>query len=706
LARDPIYDVLFTPLPVGPKVLKNRFYQVPHCTSFGTEYAASQAVFRSVKAEGGWAAVTLEYCSISPYSDAHPRVSARLWDDDDVSSLTVVCDEVHKHGALAGIELWYGSLARNLESRLPGRGAGSLAHPLYCDHSASRMTRAEIKEVQLLYGKAARRALEAGFDLITIYGSHGLAITQDFLMTQTNNRTDEYGGSFENRARFWRECIETVRSVVDGACGVVVRLCLDTLNSSDGGMTLEEDAIPFIELVDDMVDLWDVDVGASATENASIGSSRFFPENWQREWVQKVRRHTRKPVVGVGRFSDPKVMVDAIESGQIDLIGAARPSIADPFLPRKIEEGRFDDIRACIGTNICIARFSMGARLVCSQNPTAGEEFRRGWHPERVDPTPRSERQILVIGAGPAGMECALTLGRRGYRRVRLVDSSPEMGGNLRWMTRLDGLKDWDRVTDYRRKQITKLANVEFTPGLEMGANDVRSSGADVVVLATGARWATDGQNAYTRKPIPGADASEPHVLTPEQILADGKDVQGNSILVYDCEGYVLGAGLAERLVTMGKTVTLVTPHSQIASYTAFTQEIGYFNRLLRSLGVTLVREHLLTSVGEGVVGARGLFDEDEVEWRVDGTVLVTQRQADDGLYLELADDPESLERFGIASLHRIGDCVSPRLLADVVFEGHRVAREIDGSRMDTPEGYLREQKVLPRATSLTSPAA
>ena len=168
-------------------------------------------------------------------------------------------------------------------------------------------------------------------------------------------------------------------------------------------------------------------------------------------------RSTAKPIVGVGRLTNPDRMAEIIRSGAWDLIGAARPSIADPFLPKKIEEGRYDEIRECIGCNICAAGAEYGNQIRCTQNATAGEEYRRGWHPEQFERAANADRDVLVVGAGPAGMECAIVLGKRGMRRVHLVEAEPEIGGIMRWVPRLPGLGEWGRVLNWRAVQLQKL---------------------------------------------------------------------------------------------------------------------------------------------------------------------------------------------------------------------------------------------------------
>ena len=179
-------------------------------------------------------------------------------------------------------------------------------------------------------------------------------------------------------------------------------------------------------------------------------SARFSEEGFQERYVAEVKKLTGKPVVGVGRFTSPDMMVSQIRRGVLDFIGAARPSIADPWLPRKIAEGREDEIRECIGCNICRAHNNMGVPIRCTQNPTMGEEYRRGWHPERVPAAKgHAEDSVLVVGGGPAGLECAMTLGKRGYR-VMLAEARRELGGRVALESRLPGLSSWGRVRDYR----------------------------------------------------------------------------------------------------------------------------------------------------------------------------------------------------------------------------------------------------------------
>ena len=525
--RDPRHDVLFEPVRIGPKTLRNRFYQVPHCTGFGVEKPWTQARHRSLKAEGGWASVCTEYCAINAESDEYPFVSARLWDDGDVRALRLMTEGAHEHGALAAVELWHGGIhVEARESRTVPLAPSQIASEFEPLVVPKAMELSDIRRTQEDWVAAALRAREAGFDIVYVYGSHTYLPTQ-FLSPRYNHRTDAYGGSFENRARFWLETLEQVRAAVGDDCAIAIRIAADTL---DGAGIEPEEGLAFIRAAEPLVDLFDCVVGGLAgAARLDAGASRFFDTGYQLEWTSRFREATAKPIVGTGLMVDPDVMADVIESGVWDLIGAARPSIADPFLPRKIEEGRYDEIRACIGCNACYALANRGRHLGCTQNATAGEEHRRGWHPERFERAANADREVLVVGAGPSGLECAIVLAKRGFARVRLVDAAAEIGGCMRWIPQLPGLDAWSRFVEWRRRESDRLPNLEIETGVRLSAADVRASGAGLVVVATGAHWAPDGFNGVTKGPIPGADATLPHMLTPEQIMLGGKPVPGGA---------------------------------------------------------------------------------------------------------------------------------------------------------------------------------
>jgi dimethylamine/trimethylamine dehydrogenase len=298
-------------------------------------------------------------------------------------------------------------------------------------------------------------------------------------------------------------------------------------------------------------------------------------------------------------------------------------------------------------------------------------------------------------------MECALVLGKRGMRRVHLVDAEAELGGTMRWIPQLPGLGEWARLVNYRKIQLDKLKNVELIASTTLSAKDVAEYGAEIVVVATGSYWATDGLNGASHDVIPGADASLPWQATPDQIMGEGKTLGGERILVFDNDGYFMGVSLAEKLARDGKKVTLMTHLGHIAPYMHFTLEAPNQHRILHKLGVNVVTYHLPTKFEEGRVLASHVYDEEghEHEFATDAVVLVTQRRSNEALYRELKDSVgiDALTAEGITGFYRIGDCEAPRLTADAVFSGHRLAREIDTDNPEVPLPFKRERRVIER---------
>jgi len=704
MARDPRHDILFEPVPIGPKTLRNRFYQSPHCTSFGDDVPGSQAGIRGMKAEGGWAAVNTEFCSVHPSSDARPVISARLWDDEDARNLKGMVDLAHDHGALAGLELWHGGyVSGNKESRMPAPSASQVSDEALASAACYELDKAGIREIQGYYVAAAKRGRDIGFDIVNVHGSEGGAITGHFLMGKLNKRTDEYGGTLQNRARFWLETIELVREAVGEDCAITARLCIDTLNDNPLGIRAGEEAFQFIQLADHLVDFWDLQVGGWSSADwpeKNVVPSRVAGEFNYRSYYEAVRPATKKPIAAVGRFTNPDTMAEAVRSGVIDIIAAARPSIADPFIPKKIEEGRYEDIRECIGCNVCASRFWQALPIICTQNATLGEEFRRGWHPERFTKAANAEKTVLVLGAGPAGMECAMVLGKRGMSAVHLLDERDALGGSMREISAYPNLGEWGRVITYRQIQLQKLKNIELILETRLDADAIFEYGAEIVVIATGARWRSDGLNGTTQQTIPGSELDCSY--TPEQISAAKGQIDGEHVLVYDTDGYFAAVGVAELLLNAGKRVTFVTPQPNVAPFMAFTGEFGPVNVSLRERGAEIVLQHTLAQIAPGAMRGASVWGGDAT-WDADAVVLVTQRESVDGVYRELTADPARLEQEGIEAVYRVGDCLAPRMPADSVFEGHRLAREIDSPDPAVALPYLRE---LPEVDIARSPVA
>ncbi len=657
MPRDPRFDILFEPVRIGPVTAPNRFYQTPHATGFGWQRPQSGAALRGIKAEGGWGVVCTEYCSIHPTSDDSPYAFLTLWEDADIAPLALTADAIHAHGSLAGIELWHGGAhASNRMTRVPALSPDIQPSLYHLPTTARAMDRADIRDFRGWQRTAAKRAKQAGFDIVYVYAGHDYLPFQ-FLSRRSNTRGDAYGGSLENRVRLLREMIEDTKDAVGDTCAVAVRLAVDELHGPEG-ITSQGEGREIIEMLAELPDLWDVNV-AGALGNDSR-SARFSGEGFQEENVAFVKSLTTKPVVSVGRFTSPDRMVSQIKRGIQDFIGAARPSIADPFLPAKIRDGREDEIRECIGCNICRAANNEGVSLRCTQNPTMGEEWRRGWHPERIATYPKREK-ALIIGAGPAGLEAALTLGRRGLD-VTLADAGDSLGGRLLREATLPGLQTWMRVRDWRLHMIGKLPNVETFPGSRMGSADITDFGTDHVVLATGSHWRRDGVGVYAMR-----HGLFPDALTPDDIFA-GATVTG-PVVIYDDEHYFMGGALAERLAGLGHAVHYVTTAGVASSWTVLTNEQDFLQARLIEAGVTIHPLKALKSQGKDQATLSCVYTGRDENIPCGTLVLVTGRLPDLTLWQDLTAQ-------GIPAT-RIGDCLAPSSVADAVYSAHRYARTL-----------------------------
>ncbi len=670
MSRDPRYDILFEPVTIGPVTAKNRFYQVPHCNGGGYRDPSAVAAMRRVKAEGGWGVVFTEQVEMHHSSEITPFIELHLWDDDDLPMLAKMANAVHEYDTLAGIQLAYSGVnGPNLYSReVP---MAPTAMPIRAFHhdplSARAMTKKDIRDLRRWHRNAFKRAKTAGFDLVCLYGAHGFGVIQHFLSRATNQRTDEYGGSLENRSRLMRELVEEGKDVIGDSCAITLRLSLDETLGNLGFANSE--VRDLIEMHAELPDLWDLAHGA--WEDCS-GPSRFKEEAAQQDLVRGIRELTPRPVVGVGRFTSPDVMVQQVKNGILDLIGCARPSIADPFLPRKIDEGRVEDIRECIGCNICITGDMTMSISRCTQNPTFMEEWRKGWHPEDIQEKGDSD-SVLVVGAGPAGLEAARALGKRGYQ-VMLAEADTRLGGRVARERQLPGLSAWGRVADYREYQLSQMPNVDIYLGNELGADDILASGIEHVVLATGSSWRADGVARHHLVPMPNDDSIP--VYTPDDLMA-GK-IPSGKVVIFDDDHYYMGGVVAELLVEQGCDVTLITPAAYVSAWSNNTLEQAAIHARLVELGVKIMLNRAVSKIAQGQAISECVFSGQPDSTSTDALVMVASRSGNDALWQELSAREDEWEANGVKSIKLIGDAQSPAPIAWATYAGHRYARELD----------------------------
>ena len=684
---DPRYQPLFEPLAIGPVTAKNRFYQVPHCNGAGYRDPSAAAEMRRVKAHGGWGVVFTEQCEIHHSSEIAPYIELHLWDDDDIPLIARQAEAMKEGGALAGIELAYSGVnGPNLYTKeVPlAVSAQAIRTFTYDPVQARALDKEDIRDLRRWFVNAAKRCRTAGFDLICLYGAHGFGIFQHFLSTVTNHRTDEYGGSLENRGRFIREVFADLREEVGETMALTFRLSLEEAVGDLGFSNAE--VRDFIAMHRDMPDLWDL---AHGTWEDCSGPSRFVDEAAQEEMVAGIKALTDKPVVGVGRFTSPDVMAKMVRTGVLDFIGCARPSIADPYLPKKVEEGRIEDIRECIGCNICITGDMTMSISRCTQNPTFMEEWRKGWHPERMNAKGESG-SVLIVGAGPAGLEAARACGLRGYD-VALAEAGEALGGRVARERLLPGLSAWGRVTEYREYQLSQMANVEVYRTSALDAAQILEFGFENICIATGARWRAD---AVARQHVvaPPIDPAIP-VFTPDDLMA-GKRPLGRVVL-YDDDHYYMGGVLAELLVQAGCEVTLITPSAFVSEWTNNTLEQPRIHARLAGLGVDIRLNTGLAAIRADGVETVCSYTQRRGLVGADAAVVVASRTADDAVWRDLKAREAEWADAGIKSVKLIGDANAPGPIAWATYAGHRYARELDGPDIGDALPFRREVAAL-----------
>jgi len=676
--RDPRFNILFEPVQIGPHKTRNRFYQVPHCTGMGYRHPNAEAAHRGIKAEGGWGVVCTQETEIHPTSDLSPANEARLWSDADIPALSLMTDAVHEHGSLAAIQLVHGgSHSPNLYSREPAIAPSHAAVDWGGPLQAREMDLTDIKNLRNWYVDAAKRAKTAGFDIIYAYAGHDMTILQHFLLCRHNHRTDHYGGSFENRLRLFREVVSDLKDTVGDTCAIAIRFAVEELLGSEG-IEHQNEGRDVIEALAEEPDLWDVNLSDWTNDSQT---SRFAKEGFQEPYTAFVKSVTTKPVVGVGRYTSPDTMVRLIKSGHLDLIGAARPSIADPYLPLKIEQGRTNDIRECIGCNICTAGDNTNVPMRCTQNPTVGEEWRRGWHPERLKPL--ATYPHLIIGSGPAGLEAAQTLTKRGAE-VTLAETHEKLGGRITLESSLPGLAEWARVRDWRISQLTDKPNAQLFTRSTLTADDILSYGIPNVALATGAKWRTDGVGRTHKRSLQYLEAT--NVYSPDTLMKTGPScLPQGPIAIFDDDTFYLGSVLAEQIASTGRKVLFITPSPIIAPYSDNTLEQGRIQLRLIDLGVKIIPLQKLAGLSKATITTACIYSDIKTKYDCRALIPITMRLPNDPLWHDLHARKSDWQDAGLNSVTRIGDCHTPSLIAMAIQAGYRYGVEF-GEPKESPK--------------------
>ena len=648
---------LFTAIQVGRLTLKNRIYSSGHAEAMAEGGRPTERLqrYHEGKARGG--------CALTIFggsSSVHPSSPAAAWkqianhDDSIIPAYRAIANAVHRHECLVFTQLTH--LGRRAQSdpeagnvllapsQIPERVHREIPHELEAE---------QIDELVRAFGEAARRCRDGGLDGIEISMAHNHLIDQ-FWSPLFNERSDEYGGSLENRMRFGMEVLTEIRRRVGGDFVVGARISGD--ERTPGGLTTRDMAAIARRLAESgLVDFLSIIGGgahsytlqAAAVPNMSFAPGVFVP---LATLIKEAVPGT--PILHASRIVDPRHADRIVADGHVDVVGMTRALIADPDLPRKAREGRLDDIRTCVGANEgCIDRIYQGKAVTCVQNPATGREAELG------DVRPASTpKKVVVVGGGVAGLEAARMAALRGHR-VLLLEKATELGGQVLLAARAPARAEYAGIVRFLASQIRKLG-VDVRLGVEATPDLVLAQHPDAVVVAT-------GSHPYV-PPVPGGDGK--HVVTDRDVLGGEAKVGANVVVVDDVHTEE-ALSTAELLLDQGKRVEVISPLFYVGQDVGVTSIAPLYARLYTK-GVVLTPCTELRAVEGSTVVVRNVYSDAERRIEaVDTVVLAVGSRSTDALYRALKGQ--------VPALYAAGDCVAPRGVHQAILDGTRAARAI-----------------------------
>lgn len=663
------YPNVFNPIQVGPVEIENRFYFPPHGNLLSAGGAPSNyfAHYYAERAAGG-CGLLIQSLPVLP-----TKIGRQCpYYEEAIPSFRAVADLIHQNGAkiFGQLHYWWGS-GGQWEPFSPARPTlGASAYQRFDHYSVTHeMGRDEIDEIVEAYRTCARNLAAAGYDGIEYHISHGI-LPEHFLSPYWNRRGDEYGGDLENRMRFVVRCLEAIHEGAGADLAVGIRFNCDEM--LPGGWNQLDAREILAKLVEkDLIHFADLDIAVEPNQFPLGMPNYYVPEHSNAGFVRGVRESLGSvPVLSaLGRVTTVQEAEDAIGSGLCDMVGAARGLIAEPELVNNARAGREDESRICIACNWCTTASKIGA-FGCAINPASGRELR--WGVETLKPG-NQKAKVVVVGGGPAGMEASRVAARRGHQVV-LFEGRNELGGQLRLLAGLPGRDSFNLATDWWSRQLESL-DVDVRLGATATVDSILDELPEAIIIATGSRYASDGESGFISQAIPGADQS--HVFTPEMILEDGRRPEGR-VIVLDDEGLNTGVGIAELLARDGASVELVTRWMQPMEFGIYTFEFSFVIPTLKQLGVQLSTQTYIKEIDQNSVTLFDVFTNEERTAPADAVVLSTMRRPQTALVEALRGKADQV--------FVIGDALAPRGFADAAFEGQMFARYV--SDPDAPRDF------------------
>ena len=639
------YRYLWTPLQLGPVTARNRIVFSAHLTNYARDGKPTEqhAAYYAARAAGGAGLIITEEHSTHPTDWPYEKL-IHGFHRDVIPGYRAITEAVHRHRVPIFAQINHnGGQASSMYSRLPVWAPSAVADPLFREVPKA-VTHAEIDEIVAGYALVAEHCAEGGFDGIELQCSHS-SIVRGFLSQATNKRTDEYGGSIENRARLLVEIVAAVRKVIGTRLALGVRLCGDEL--IEGGTTID-DAVRIAQIAEatGQVDYINTSIGVATASLFMIEASMHIPPGYAMFIPSAFRKAVDLPIVGVGRFKDPLQAERALADGHCDLVGVVRGQIADPDFAAKARAGATDEIRLCLSCNQeCVGRMGLNRWLGCIENPRTGREA------EPLVGITRKPKKVLIVGAGPAGLQAAISAARAGHH-VTVCEKEAQAGGQVRLAASVPNRAEFG---DLIRNQLTECVRlgvaIEYGVGVWPGLIEERKP--DSVIVAMGAEpsrpWWVAGDAVQV------ADVRE---------VLDGSAEPSGHVVVVDEIGFHHATSVAELLADRGCTVEIVTPGMVVG----------------QDVGITLDMENWWMRAGaKGIVQTTDLVPMGFAGGEL--TLLhhptgTNQTRHPDWVVLAVPPNPvewlyNDLKAAGV-SVQRVGDCLAPRRAHAAVVDGER----------------------------------
>jgi len=652
------YPELFRPILIGSTLFRNRIFSAPTGhpdVTIEGNFSEDVTSYYERKAMGGAACVTLGEAIVdSRYGKRHP-FQVSLDCRHSIHSLAKIADAIRRHGAVASIELQHSGMKATPGLDTPGvcKGADIIYGPSACEHEGHpvvEMPEEIIYEIIDKYANAAAQVQEAGFGMVTIHAGHGWLLNQ-FMSPLVNKRTDRWGGSAENRARFTVEVCDAIHKKCGRGFPVEVRISASEV--VEGGYTVEEGAA-FAKALERHADIIHCSVGCGI--NVAEGyrtfpithPSMFFSDGPNVKYAAEVKKHLpNTPVATVGALDDPALMEEILASGKADIVEMARGLICDPDFPNKVRDGREAEIIRCMRCMTCFSSLKSRGAFWCALNPMTNRERPLG----RLAQLPVSPKKVLVAGGGVAGMQAALTAAENGHQ-VILCEKSGRLGGHIRCEENVPFKKHLGEYIAQQERRVAE-AGIDVRLNTEVTPEYAKSLGADAVIAALGAR-------AF-KPPIPGIDGK--NVLCADDAYRNPAQVGDSAVIL---GGGLVGMELAIYLTSLGKKAEVV----EMAP--AFNPGFNFLHGQcvsikLREEGIPCHFSTRAESIDEG--GVHCSTPEGEQYFAADTVIYAVGQKPLTAETIALSDCA--------ARFYPVGDCAAPRTIADANMEARTVALDI-----------------------------